>query len=369
LYFWGVEERVYKIALSLLQGIGVIKTKTLVSYIGGAEAVFKASDKELAALSITSLKRIKELKRKEALERAREEVEFIDKNGIELHYYQDANYPVSLRFCEDGPLVLYSKGNVQFNKENIAVVGTRKASSYGKMIVQELMKDLAPRGVQIISGLAHGIDKEAHEAALANGLSTIAVLGHGLDLIYPAAHKNLANRMLETGGIVTEFHSKYPGDPSNFPKRNRIVAGLSSATVVIESAISGGSLITANLANDYSREVFAFPGNIDRLQSDGCNFLIRKNIAHLITCAEDMAEVMGWEKPTVTEPEQTDLFELPSVEEEKIIAVLKQMNQLIHFDELNEKTQMDIGELSLNLFNLEMRGKVESLPGNNYRIA
>jgi DNA processing protein len=231
------------------------------------------------------------------------------------------------------------------------------------------MKDLACREVQIVSGLAHGIDKEAHEAALANGLSTIAVLGHGLDLIYPAAHKNLAHRMLETGGIVTEFHSKYPGDPSNFPKRNRIVAGLSSATVVIESAISGGSLITANLASDYSREVFAFPGNIDRLQSDGCNFLIRKNLAHLITCAQDMADIMGWETTIVPEPEQTDLFELPSVEEERIVSILKKSSQLMHIDELNAQTQMEMGVLSLNLFNLEMRGKVESLPGNNYRIA
>jgi len=363
-----VDGRRYKIALSLLQGIGISNTKTLVAYAGGSELVFTRSEKELSNLCDLSVKRIKKFQRKEALVRADEEIAFMDENGIQLHYYQDANYPSALKFCEDGPIVLFSKGNVQFNKQNIAVVGTRKISPYGKKLTQDLIRDLAPRGVQIVSGLAHGIDKEAHEAALANGLSTIAVLGHGLDLIYPAAHKSLAKRMLENGGIVTEFLSKTPGDPSNFPKRNRIVAGLSDATVVIESAITGGSLITANLALDYHRDVFAFPGNIDRPSSEGCNHLIRSRKAELITCATDMYPIMGWELEEEIEPVQESLFDSLVFEEQEIISCLRQQKEGIHIDDLGILLKLSNSAMSLHLMNLEMRGEIETYAGKSYRL-
>lgn len=363
-----MDERVYKIALGLLQGIGIVKTKTLAAYAGSAKAVFKSSEKELAVVSGLNLSKIKKFNRKAAVERAKDEIQFMDANGIQLHFYQDVNYPAGLKFCEDAPIVLFSKGNIDFNQQNIAVVGTRKATPYGKSITSRLIKDLTPMRVQIISGLAHGIDKEAHESAIENGLSTIAVLGHGLDLIYPAAHKKLAKKMLKNGGLVTEFLSKTPGEPGNFPQRNRIVAGLSEATVVIESAVTGGSLITANLAFDYNREVFAFPGNIDRNSSQGCNNLIQRNRAHLITCAEDMMEYMGWEMDESSESFQSDLFEALSADEELIVCALKKKNKALHIDELTTETKIVTNELSLHLFNLEMRGAVQSLPGKMYLL-
>ncbi len=363
-----MDGRRYKIALSLLQGIGIANTKTLVAYAGGCENVFTRSEKELSKLGDLTIARIRKFQRKEALQRADEEIEFMEENGIQLHYYQDANYPSALKFCEDGPIVLFSKGNVQFNKQNIAVVGTRKITPYGKKITHDLISQIAPRDVQIVSGLAHGVDKEAHEAALANGLSTIAVLGHGLDLIYPAAHKSLANKMMENGGIVTEFLSKTAGDPSNFPKRNRIVAGLSDATVVIESAITGGSLITANLALDYNRDVFAFPGTVDRPYSEGCNHLIRSRKAELITCAADMYPIMGWELVEESAPTQVVLFDSLVFEEQEIISCLRKQKEGIQIDDLALLLNLSNSELSLHLMNLEMRGEIESFAGKSYRL-
>lgn len=361
-----MDKRVYKIALGLLEGIGIANTKIMISYAGGLESVFTFSDKALAELCGLSLKKVKNFNRKAALERAEKELDFVDQNGIQLHYYQDKNYPPKLKFCEDGPLLLYSKGNVDFNKQNIAVVGTRKATAYGKSLTQQLIKNLAPRGVQIVSGLAHGIDKEAHEAALNNGLSTIAVLGHGLDMIYPAAHKKLAHQLLENGGLVSEFMSSSPLDPSNFPKRNRIVAGLSDATVVIESAASGGSLITADLAFNYNREVFAFPGNVDHMNSAGCHLLIQQEKARLITSAADMIPAMGWDEiKTQLEPE-TDLFDALTAEEEALIKILKKHKMPLHIDYLAEEVNCAVHELSMHLFNLQIRGMVDSLPGNRY---
>lgn len=364
-----MDERKYKIALSLLQGIGIANTKTLVAYAGNCEAVFTKTDKELADLCELSVSKVKKFNRKAALERAEQEIEFINKIGAQLHYYQDGNYPSTLKFCEDGPIVLFSLGNVQFHKQNIAIVGTRKITPYGKKNTQDLVRDIAHRNVQIISGLAHGVDKEAHEAALANDLSTIAVLGHGLELIYPSAHKLLAKKMLDTGGLITEFLSFTPGDPSNFPKRNRIVAGLADATVVVESAITGGSLITANLAIDYNRDVFAFPGNVDRPFSAGCNHLIRNQKAHLITNATDMNVVMGWsEEEEQEETAQTDLFDSLVFEEQEIISCLKKVKTGLPIDEIALQIKCSASELSLHLMNLELKGKVEAYGGKSFRL-
>ena len=364
-----MREDIYKIAVGLLQGIGIIKTKTLIAYAGGAKAVFSASDSELSRLSGASLNKVKQFNRKTALIRAEEELKFIEKCGVKIHYYQDNNYPTSLKFCDDGPIVLYSKGNIKFDQQNIAIVGTRKATAYGKSLTKKFIKDVSSQRAQIISGLAHGIDTQAHESALANNLSTIAVLGHGLDFIYPAANRKLAEKMLETGGLVTEYMSKTPGDPSNFPQRNRIVAGLSEATVVIESAAKGGSLITANLAFDYDRQVFAFPGNIDKDSSAGCNHLIRQNKAQLITSADDMLDVMGWEIDDSSEVVQSDLFEGMSVDEERVMSILKTEGKAAHIDLLSKVTKMILSELSLHLFNLEMRGAIRSLPGKMYLVS
>lgn len=367
--FLGVEEKIYKIAAPLLQGIGIVNTKTLIAYVGGVTNLFELSENEIAELSDLPLKKVKKFNRKAAITRAEQEVKFMEENGVQFHYYLDGSYPAGLKFCEDSPIVLFSKGNVNFNQQNIAIVGTRKASSYGIKITKQFVKDIAPKGVQIVSGLAHGIDKTAHEAALTNDLSTIAVLGHGLDLIYPAANKQLAKLMQNNGGLVSEYMSKTPGEPGNFPQRNRIVAGLSEATVVIESAESGGSLITANLAFGYGREVFAFPGNIDRINSAGCNNLIRRDIAKLITSAEDMMTALDWEIDDASEPVQMDIFDGHTVDEERILESLKQAKTGLHIDVLAKQTEMKANELSLHLFNLEMHGAISALPGSRYTIS
>lgn len=363
-----MDERIIQIALGLLTGIGPIKAKMLVSEVGGVEAVFKATDKSLAAALKVTVHEVKKLNRSYALKRATEEVNFIEKNGISMYFYQDDRYPTQLRFCSDSPIVLFTKGNINFKKQNLSVVGTRKATAYGKGKTKELIGDLVECNPQIISGLAHGIDKIAHEAALENDLSTIAVLGHGLETIYPAVHRKLAEQMLENGGLITEFISHTPGDPSNFPKRNRIVAGLSDATVVIESAASGGSLITANLALDYDRPVFAFPGNAGKNSSAGCNELIRDEKARLITSAEDMLYWMDWKKNEKRSPVQTDIFDSLTQDEEQVVRALKKFEAPVHMDTISFESGFSAHEVSLLLFNLEMRGNIKSISGGRYQL-
>ncbi|MBI3134895.1 MAG: DNA-protecting protein DprA [Bacteroidetes bacterium] len=379
-----MEQRIFQIALSLLSGIGPVKAKALVAHVGSVEGIFKENEKSLGLIPGIGAGVVKSLNRSACLERAEQELVFIEKSGIDLYYYQDERYPASLKFCDDGPIVLFTRGNVNFNKKNVAVVGTRKATTYGKSITRELIAQLADQDVQIVSGLAYGIDIEAHKAALANGLSTLAVLGHGLDLIYPAAHKSTAHLMLENGGLVTEFLSNSAGDTSNFPKRNRIVAGLCNATVVVESAFSGGSLITANLANDYSRDVFAFPGNVTQEYSKGCNSLIQQNKAHLITCAADLVRIMGWKQREIsnfstidntqgspvmkqTPVIQTQLFAELTDEEDKLVRVLREKGE-VDIDNLGYAAQMTSGMLSVHLFNLELKGLVKAAPGKRYSL-
>jgi DNA processing protein len=363
-----MEKRIYQIALSLLSGVGPVKAKALVAHTGSAEAVFSETEKALGLIPGIGSSIVKSLNRKECLERAEQEILFTEKYGIDIYFYQDEKYPSKLKFCEDGPLVLFTKGNVNFNKKNVAIVGTRKATPYGKSLTKQLISDLADVDVQIVSGLAYGIDIEAHKAAMINNLSTLAVLGHGLDLIYPAAHKSIAKSMLDNGGLVTEFLSNCGGDTSNFVKRNRIVAGLCDATVVIESAVSGGSLITANLANDYNRDVFAFPGNVDQEYSKGCNFLIQQDKAHLITNASDLIKIMGWEQHEKISPAiQTQLFAELNDEEDKIVGVLRDKGE-VDIDNLSYASEMTSSILSMHLFNLEMKGLVRVAPGKKYSL-
>lgn len=362
-----MEKRIFEMALSLLSGIGPVKAKMLVAHTGSAEAVFKENERALSRINGIGTAVAKSLNRVDCLARAEKELGFIEKYGINLHYFQDENYPAKLRQCEDGPVVLFSKGSLNFNRKNIAVVGTRKASTYGKTITKKFIEDLAPYGVQIVSGLAYGIDVEAHRAAMDNGLSTLAVLGHGLDIIYPAAHKSVARQMLENGGLVTEYLSQSPRDTSNFPKRNRVVAGLCDATVVVESAVSGGSLITANLANDYNRDVFAFPGNVDLEYSRGCNALIQQQKAHLITSASDLVKLMGWEEQTHSATIQPQLFPELTEQEDRIVTLLQHLGES-HIDALGIKAEMPASLLSLNLFNLEMKGIIQAIPGKIYRL-
>ncbi|MGV6860888.1 MAG: DNA-processing protein DprA [Putridiphycobacter sp.] len=362
-----MNNKIYQIALALVPNIGPIKAKTLVAYLGSAQAVFETPIDELKNVPGVGSFFLKDLDKNNLLKRAELELDFIEKNGITCLYYQDENYPKRLKEIPDCPIVIFTKGHIDFNKKNIAIVGTRKSTPYGVDLTKKLVKDLSALDVNIFSGLAYGIDIEAHKAALENNVPTIGVFARGLDVIYPMAHKPIALDMLENGGWITEFISQTPGDPSFFVKRNRIVAGICDVTIVVESAEKGGSLITAGLANDYNRDVFAFPANVDKTSSKGCNLLIQKNRAHLITCAQDILDLLGWETQTKQNVFQTNLFLELTDEETIIVDILKEKGTL-HVDALTNLANMSISVLSVHLFNLEMKNAVRSLAGKRYEV-
>ena len=304
--------------------------------------------------------------------RAEQEMEFVEKNRLSCLTLKDEAYPSRLRECEDAPIVLFFKGNTDFNRLHVIdMVGTRRATDYGKQFCADFLRDLAVLcpDVLVVSGLAYGIDIHAHRAALANHLPTIAVLAHGLDRIYPAEHRKTAVSMLEQGGLLTEFTSGTNPDRQNFVKRNRIVAGMSDATVVIESAAKGGALITAELAESYHRDCFAFPGRCNDEYSIGCNNLIRKNQAVLITSAEDLVKAMGWENSPKTEKTvQRELFPDLSEEEERIVKRLGKMPEGLQINTLVIDTNIPVNRMSALLFELEMKGVIRALAGGVYRL-
>lgn len=363
-----MDERIYQIALSLLNGIGPFRARQLLDAVGSLEGIFLEKESNFRHFHDLKIDFSRPLEREKALIRAEQELEFILQHNIQFSFFDHPDYPPLLKQCVDAPIVLFFKGNIDLRAKNIAIVGTRKASPYGKLMVDQLVENLSPYGVQIVSGLAHGIDKSAHEAALKNGMSTIGVLGHGLDTMYPAAHREIARQMLEKGGVMTEFISGVVGEPGNFPKRNRIVAGLCEATVVVESSESGGSMITASLANDYNREVFAFPGNANREYSSGCNNLIKRSKAHLITSAQDLIDILNWEeKETKHATHQPMLADLNDSESQLI--KLFQENGQADVDSLAQASNMESSHLNFHLFNLEMKGLIKTLPGKRYSLA
>jgi DNA processing protein len=364
-----VDEKVYEIALAHFNKLSITRIKEILARVGGPRPFFEKSIRELAEILCVSEKKISHYNREAAIDRAVIEIDFMEKNDIQYHYYKSDNYPAALKFCEDSPLILFSKGDIDFNLRNLAIVGTRKATAYGRRFTSKFVQDINTQPLQIISGLAHGIDRIAHESAIKEGLPTIAVLGHGLDFIYPAAHRGLAKEMLKNGGLITEFMSQTPGEPSNFPRRNRIVAGMSEATIVVESGIKGGSFITANMANSYNREVFAVPGSVYDAYSSGCNQLIRQNKAHLLQGVEDFLEVMDWKADSKEEQiAQTNIFDALTQDEEKLYRLLRSNNEPLHIDRLGHDSGLAPRDVALTIFNLEMRGSVQALPGKYYCI-
>ena len=283
----------------MLQGVGPKMARILVAYLGSPSALFEENINLRTHVPGFSKERFRSLNRTRALLKADETMKFIENHNITTHFFTDKTYPYRLKQCPDAPVLLYSKGEPVLNPDRtIAVVGTRNMTSYGKKIIHELIDHLSEFDVQVVSGLAYGVDNESHRKCVQKGISTIGVLGHGLDRIYPARNRKTAERMVECegSGLLTEFtHNTLP-DRENFPQRNRIVAGMTDATIVIESGKKGGSLITAHLANDYNRDVFAYPGNIDADFSKGCNRLIAQNKAHLITKGDDLTQFLEWEK-------------------------------------------------------------------------
>ncbi len=359
----------YKIAISLIPNIGDILAKRLIAYCGSPEMVFNENKKALGKIPGIQNINKRVIIPANIFERVDEEIEFIRKNNIRPIFYLDKSYPKRLLHCADSPIMLYFKGQTNLNADKIiSIVGTREATEYGKKLCEKLVSDLSPYNVTIVSGLAYGIDICAHKAAIENKLPTICTLAHGLDKIYPAIHTSTANKMLENGGWLTDFTSKTNPDRENFPRRNRIVAGISDATIVIESKIKGGSLITADLANSYSRDVFAFPGRVDEACSEGCNNLIKQNKAALIQSAEDVINAMSWKESTNKKiQKQQQLFVELNTDEQQLVDAIKEKNS-VTIDDLCLICKLPMSKVSATLLTLEFSGIVKSLPGKMYRL-
>jgi len=364
------ETLLYNIAITSIPNIGDITAKKLIAYCGSAKQVFKEKKNVLSKVPGIGEANSQNIVQNTsfALSLAEQELKFIEKNNITPLFFLDDKYPKRLVHCEDGPVVLYTQGNVNFNQQKvISIVGTRKATDYGISFCEQLIKDLIPHQPLIISGLAFGIDVCAHKAALQNNIQTLGIIAHGLDRLYPKAHHSTAKKMIQNGGLATDFRSGTNPDRENFPKRNRIVAGLSDLTIVIESSKKGGSLITAGLANDYNRDVFALPGRIHDKQSEGCNNLIKSNRAHLIQSVKDIEYIMGWQASTKVKAKQTQLFAELSSDEKTLTDILLGKDK-IAIDSIALEAKFPMSKTASLLLELEFNGIVKSLPGKMYRL-
>ncbi len=364
------EKLKHQLALMLIPGVGSVLAKNLVSYCGSLENIFKRKKSQLEKVPGIGSERAEAILSHSVFERAEEEVLFIRKHKIKTFFYTDADYPARLKNCDDAPVLLFLKGEVNLNAQRIvAIVGTRNATPYGKQVTEMLVESFSKYHATIVSGLAYGIDVIAHKAAVKNGMTNIGVLAHGLDRIYPSDHKPVAEKMIRNGGVLTEFISKTNPDRENFPSRNRIVAGMTDATIVIESATKGGALITADIANSYNRDVFAVPGKIGEKYSEGCHELIRLNRAMLIESAEQVAEMLNWNDDASAKRENKQLkffHELKS--EEKILVNLLQQNTKMDIDTITIHSNMPMSKVSSTLLNLEFAGVLRSLPGKMYEL-
>lgn len=361
-------ELFYMLALSLIDGLGAKNAKRLLDEYGSAEYIFQYGPGQNHEHPLYSKFSAQTLKESQVFARAEEEMGFISKHQIQVLTMHDPNYPSRLLHCDDGPILLFYKGvNVLNFDRVISIVGSRNATSYGRSVCRSLIRDLKRFHPVVVSGLAYGIDVIAHQEAVTMEIPTVAVLGHGLDMIYPEAHESLAKNMLNKGGLVTEFFSKTKPERFNFPMRNRIIAGLADVTIVVEAAEKGGALITAKFANDYNRDVCAIPGNVNQDYSKGCNYLIQSNSAALITSADDLAKIMQWpiQKNQFSVTENRYLNCNPP--EQDLLKVLQSSGR-ISLDELVLLTGQHVSALSLILLQLELKNHIVSLPGNFYEV-
>ncbi len=352
------------LALLKVEGVGDVVAKKLINHCGSATNVFNAKASQLKTIDGIGDFLIRNLKDKSVFEKAEKELQFIEKRKIALQSYQDQDYPERLKHCIDGPVLLFQSGNIDLrNKKLISIVGTREITPHGMAFCKELMEDLAVFNPVIVSGFAYGVDIVAHQAAMDNGLQTIGVLAHGLNQIYPKAHKKYLSKMEQHGGFLTEFWSNSNPEKENFVKRNRIVAGMSEATIVIESAEKGGSLITAIMANDYNRDVFAVPGRTTDKFSQGCNNLIKMQQANMMTSAADLVYMLNW---------QLENKANKSIQKQLFISLDEEEQQVYDYLQKNGKQLLDIIALECNfqifrvstlLLNMELKGVIRPLPG------
>lgn len=360
---------VYQIAFSSIKGLAVETASKLLEVVGSEERFFCLPEKELRE-KFGLHGEVATSKYRDALvEKAEKELAYIQDKGIAAYYFTEKGYPARLLVASDAPMLLYAKGECDLNAGYVVgVVGTRRATTYGLRQCRELvagLKEALGEHVVIVSGLAYGIDVAAHLAAMEAGLPTVAVMAHGLDMIYPAQHRSIAVDIVRKGGaIVTEYGKQTRVHRSNFLARNRIIAGLSDCVVVVESASKGGALVTANIAQNYGRDVFAFPGRTDDAYSLGCNALIRKNVAALICNAGELIDMMGWER--LSRPIEKSLFIELTEEEQKVVDSFRE--EIVNVNELCISANMMIHKLLSCLFELEGKGVVEALPGNMYRL-
>jgi DNA processing protein len=353
----------YTLALMKVDGVGDIIAKKLINHCGSAQKVFEAKAAQLSQIDGVGSVLINNLKDKTVFEIAEKEIKFIQKNNVDFAFFHDTNYPERLKHCIDSPVLLFTSGNINLeNKKIISIVGTRQISPYGIEFCKKLIADLAPLDPVIVSGFAYGVDIVAHQAAIEHNLQTIGIVAHGLNQIYPKPHAKYVANIEKNGGLMTEFWSHTNPDKENFVRRNRIVAGISEATIVIESAEKGGSLITANLANDYNRDVFALPGRTFDKMSQGCNNLIKAQKANLLTSAADIVYILNWDIKTTTKPIQRQLFVALEPDEQKIhdFLILNGKEQL---DIISLKCNFPIFKVSSTLLNMELKGVIRPLPG------
>jgi len=363
------KELLYLLALQKTKGIGTINAKKLIAHIGSAEAIFTTKKSTLQRINGIGSFTIKHLHDTENLKKAEKEHKHIIDNNVHYTSFLDTDYPKNLTHSIDSPLVLFSEGNIQFNKQPvISIVGTRNMTSYGRHFIENLLEEIAIYNPIIVSGFAYGVDITAHKTAIKHNLQTVAVLAHGLDHIYPKAHKKYLHQVLENGGFYTEHWHEEPALRENFLKRNRIVAGISEAVIIVESADRGGSLVTASIANSYNRDVFAVPGRVSDTYSQGCNNLIRTNKAALLNSAKDLIYLLNWNKDQNTPKViQRQLF-VDLKGDEKIIYTYLEKNGKTLLDSLSLACKIPIYKISGVLVSLELQGLVRPLPGKVFEI-
>lgn len=365
-----LQELHYRIALTLIPQVGDVVAKELLQHFGSATDIFKAHRHQLEKIPGVGIFRASAIRQYKDFNAVEKEIDFIAQHRIQPVFYTDEQYPKRLQHCYDSPVLLYTKGNMNLQAQKmLSIVGTRAPTAYGIAICEELVQALAQHSVTIVSGMAYGIDIVAHRAALRYGAPTIGVLAHGLDRLYPAVHTATALQMQETGGLLTDFGSGHKPNRQNFPRRNRIVAGLCDATLVIESGVKGGSLITADMAAGYHRDVLAIPGRIGDVSSAGCLDLIKQNKAALVTGADDILETLNW-RPSAPVPQpitQSTLFAELDADQQMIVSLLT-FHQQLHIDEIQHRSGIPQQKIPGVLLGLEMQSILRPLPGNTYQL-
>jgi len=363
------DEAIYRISLTLIEGLGPVHIRNLIDRFGTASSVFNAPIHHLSSLEGIGSIKAESIKRFVGFSFAEDELKFCDDNHIQILFLTDPLYPRRLLNCYDAPTVLYYKGTADLNTSKVVtIIGTRSNTDYGKSVTEKIVQDLAAHGVLVVSGLAIGIDAIAHKAAISNGLPTVGILGHGLDMMYPPQNKSLSFEMLLNGGLLTEFRHGITPEAFNFPRRNRIAAGMSDCTLVIESQLKGGSMITAEMAYGYNRDLFAVPGRLNDHKSKGCLHLIQQNKAIIYTNAEDFIATMGWDvNPKKTARRQRELF-IELTPDEKIIMDILNEKEETHIDELHTRSGLNSSSIAASILNLELQSVIICLPGKVYKV-